>query len=247
MFDHRMESRLFPWLLAIGVLVTTAPFLALDIAASPAAAAGLSPVKIANPLGDGPDNVGSTADDTWQFWFEYDTHTGYGRLAVYYYYPVWVANSSTTEGWVYSATEDWDPRYEGVWGNTTYNEMYAHPYTHHGLHASVAITYKVPATDVYNISASATDTNVISDGPGGTYDGITLRIYKTASGSTYGSLVGSLLMGDDEGRMEDPAGSERAMSREEREAQLAAEQSAEQDAEVYADEERQQLEDSPVD
>lgn len=62
------------------------------------------------------------------------------------------------------------------------------------------------------------------------------------------------LMGDDEGRMEDPAGSERAMSqqeREERQAQLAAEQSAEQDAEqseeVDADEERRQLEDSPVD
>ena len=55
------------------------------------------------------------------------------------------------------------------------------------------------------------------------------------------------LMGDDEGRMEDPAGGERAMSREEREAQLAAEQDAEQGEEVDADEERQQLEDSPVD
>ena len=51
--------------------------------------------------------------------------------------------------------DDWSPEFEGIWGNKANGQMHVHPYTHHGFHAGLAITYKIPADGNTN-SAPAT-------------------------------------------------------------------------------------------
>jgi hypothetical protein len=137
----------------------------------------LTAAVITNDKGDGPDGKGNTADDTWQFWFQFDTRSGYGVLSVYKKGPTQAPDGQNVAGWVYSDSRsvsrhgrvspaaDWSPEYEGVWGNTKNGQMHVHPYTHHGLHASLAITYKVPEDGVYNISGGITDVIVLKKAP----------------------------------------------------------------------------------
>ncbi|MHC4982754.1 MAG: endonuclease/exonuclease/phosphatase family protein, partial [Planctomycetota bacterium] len=130
------------------------------VGVSAASALELKAADVASEKGDGPDKKANTADDTWQFWFQYDNRNGYGRLGVYHTDPGAVPDSKGVGGWIYSLTEDWSPSFEGVWGNPKTGAIHMHPYTHHGKHASVAITYKVPETSVYKISGGVTDVNV---------------------------------------------------------------------------------------
>ena len=134
-----------------------------------ASAAELKASDIADTKGDGPDKKANTADDTWQFWYQYDTRSGYGCFGTYCKQPKGVADAKNVEGWVYSMTEDWSPDFEGIWGNKSNGQMHAHPYTHHGLHASVAITYKVPEDGEYNISGGITDMFVMKKSPDGVF------------------------------------------------------------------------------
>ena len=135
----------------------------------------LTPAYIANPKGDGADGKGNTEDDTWQFWFQYDTRNAYGRMGEYKKGPTQVPGGKDVEGWVYSDTPDgkgnpatdWSPEYEGVWGNTKKGQMMLHPYTHHGLHASLAITFRVPADGTYEITGGITDVLVVKKSPDG--------------------------------------------------------------------------------
>jgi len=150
---------------AIGIIGIVAALLLM--AGTAAWAAELKATDIANEKGDGPDGKANTADDTWQFWYQYDTRSGYGCFGTYCKQPKGVADAKNVEGWVYSMTEDWSPDFEGIWGNKSNGQMHAHPYTHHGLHASVAITYKVPEDGEYNISGGIADMLVIKKSPDG--------------------------------------------------------------------------------
>ena len=154
----------------------------------PAGPGVLTAAVIADTKGDGPDGKANTADDTWQFWFQYDTRGGYGVLGVYTKGPEEVPDGKNVEGWVYSMTADWSPEFEGVWGNTKDGKIHVHPYTHHGFHASLAITYKVPEDGVYNISGGITDVIVFKQPP---HDGViwiveVLTDGKAASGKELG-------------------------------------------------------------
>ncbi|MCE5328636.1 MAG: GDSL-type esterase/lipase family protein [Planctomycetaceae bacterium] len=159
--------------------------------------AELTPQIVQNEKGDGPDGKGNTSDDTWQFWLELqvprntyhhlvlNTKTmsaqdrekgvtdptrrrGAGRIRG----PVAAAlpNPKDTEGWIF--VQDWDARFEGVWGDLKANRILMHPYVEKNIPGGLAISFRVPADGTYEVSGKLTDLQVMGE-PG---DGIEWRI-----------------------------------------------------------------------
>ncbi|MCE5328106.1 MAG: PEP-CTERM sorting domain-containing protein [Planctomycetaceae bacterium] len=152
----------------------------------------LGPANIAGQWGEGPDYVGNTSDDTWQYWFENQgVPNSYLALNKYLTY------NTTWRGW--GLASDWEA-WEGLWGDTTGGGMYAHPYIHHGLSESVALTYKVSQTGTYTIAGGVTDMNVLDDGSGGAvnHDGVEARVEILDSSFNLVRTVGSVVVGDNE-------------------------------------------------
>ena len=143
-----------------------------------ASAAELTLENVSNLKGDGPDGEGNTADDTWQFWFEFahapnqfghlDRHStivpkaGIPRKV---HGPIGseLPNPDDTVGWIFHS--DWDGKKEGVWADKKANEILAYPYVEKASHLGVAITYKVPADGKYNISGGITDLQIDAKDP----------------------------------------------------------------------------------
>jgi len=146
----------------------------LFLVASPALpAAELTLADVANPKGDGPDGKGNTADDTWQFWFElahkpniflpldaYSKSVPKDGVPRKIRGPIasMLPNPDDTEGFIYHS--DWDGRFEGVWADHKAKQIMAYPYVEKQFHGAVAITYKVPADGVYNVTGGLTDLQV---------------------------------------------------------------------------------------
>lgn len=157
---------------------------------------------ITETKGDGPDGVANTADDTWQFWYQHDQRGGYGLMRERKKAPKQVPDGPNVIGWVYSATpsknrrgkvapaSDWSPEFEGIWANTNNGAIHAHPYTHHGLHAGVAFTFKVPEDGLYNVSGTFTDVAVVKPMPRAAMDGVTIVVDRTADPTKNGEVVG---------------------------------------------------------
>lgn len=146
---------------------------------------------VANPHGDGPDGMGNTADDTWQFWFELMHAPKYRRLDRHSSKipkgirgkvrgPVgsMTPNPAQTQGWIYHS--DWDGRFEGVWGDAKTKQVLAHPYNEKTGGGNVAITYTVRTDGVYKISGKVTDLNVATSHV--SFTGITYMVEVCATG-----------------------------------------------------------------
>lgn len=171
---------------------------------------GLAGVALADELtveavrdlkGDGPDGKGNTADDTWQFWFELahqrghfallDTHSttvpkdGVPRKITG---PIAAAlpNPVDTVGWIFHS--DWDGRCEGVWGDKKAGHVLMYPYVEKNAHMGVAVTYRVPADGMYDISGGVTDLMVAPEAK--QHDGIDWLI-EVVEGGKPGRKVGS--------------------------------------------------------
>jgi len=144
------------------------------VALKPGESAVLTPEYVQNEKGDGPDGKGNTNDDTWQFWFELaHSPTTYHRLSLATRTltpdqrqngvprritgPVggWLPNPKETEGWIFGT--DWDGRGEGVWGDLKAQQVLAHPYVEKNSHCCLAISFRVPADGVYDVTATLTD------------------------------------------------------------------------------------------
>ena len=145
----------------------------LNVAAPSLSAAELTVAAVTSAAGDGPDETGNTADDSWQFWFELahkrgafhvlDTHSKSvpaegvprkirGPIAGM------LPNPADTQGWIFH--RDWDGRFEGIWGDAKADRVFAYPYVEKNVHLAVAVSYRIPADGKYNIRGKLTDLQV---------------------------------------------------------------------------------------
>ncbi len=173
---------------ALSVLLILAPV-------APAAfAAELTLEAVVRAKGDGPDGVGNTDDDTWQFWFELAHAPGSFRLLTRHSSTVpakgipgkvsgpvagALPNPAETEGWVLHT--DWDGRYEGIWGDGKAKEILVHPYVEKTAHMAVAVSYKIPEDGVFVISAGLTDVQVNPNHP--KHDGVIWKLEAVEPGA----------------------------------------------------------------
>jgi hypothetical protein len=168
--------------------------------------------NVASVQGDGADNEGNTADDTWRFWLEIahapntfvplDRHSTivpkngiprkvHGPIASE------LPNPDDTVGWIFHS--DWDGKKEGIWADKNTNQILAVPYVEKASHMSVAITYKVPADGKYNVSGGLTDLQVDANDP--KTDGVLWKVQVANDGKLVRELgVAKQAIGDGRGR-----------------------------------------------
>ena len=133
-------------------------------------AAELTTKEVLDQKGDGPDGQGNTADDTWQFWFQFAHNKNqYGVLDLYSANvpkgginrkvtgPIAskLKNPDDTVGWIYHS--DWDGRMEGAWADKKTGLVMLHPYVEKRTHGAVAVSYKVPEDGKYHVTGKVKD------------------------------------------------------------------------------------------
>lgn len=150
-------------------------------------ATDLRPEDVADAKGDGPDGVGNSADDQWQFWFELAHESGSFRELTRHSTAIPAAgikgkvsgpiasmlpHPAKTTGWILHT--DWDGRFEGVWADQESKAVLVHPYVEKTAHMAVAITYRIPADGLYRIAGKLTDVQV--DTTSAKHDGVLWKL-----------------------------------------------------------------------
>ena len=82
---------------AFRLLTLASVFLAITACASSAWADGaLGPENVAGQWGEGPDYIGNTSDDAWQYWFENQgVQNTFLQLDTYFENPAWLPSRSS--------------------------------------------------------------------------------------------------------------------------------------------------------
>ncbi len=143
----------------------------------------LQPAEVCDPSGSGPDGVGNSQDDPWQFWYEDPSGRSFRRLNIYVdniYQDEHgrVDQQRSLQGWSHDRLLDM--RYEGVWANPHTGVVLVHPYAQNNRHYAVAVSYRVPQSGRYNINAELTDAAVVKFR---LHDGIRWRVERALGGA----------------------------------------------------------------
>jgi len=169
-----MRTWILPTIVVFAAILAVAAF-AADKDVEPAGK--LTPAVVRTSKGDGPDGVGNTRDDTWQFWFQimHDKNL-YLKLSKAtealseeirkngIKRKVWgpigstLPNPEHSEGWIYHS--DWDGKREGVWGDVKAGQVLVVPYQEKADGGAICITYRIPADGKYAVTGKATDLEV---------------------------------------------------------------------------------------
>jgi hypothetical protein len=146
----------------------------------------LKSVDILNATGDGPDGKPNTADDTWQFWFQDLSARNFFRLNAF-------QKNTILHGW--TGNKGLNKAVEGVWANAVSDEVFVHPYAQSNKHRGMAVSFRIPATGLYNVFGGLTDAEFVPKPP---HDGILWRLER-ARGAKRGQPLKEGAIGDRRG------------------------------------------------